>query len=88
MDKQKQRGTNKLGSIYQITIEGIVDDRWSDWFHGMEICPYKDSEGNVVTTFSGLVADQAALRGLLVKLWDLNTIIIAVKKIGPLKEGC
>ena len=88
MKKRDHRSEKGVGFVYQITIEGIVKDSWSDWFHGMEIISYEYSEGNVVTTFSGWVADQAALRGLLIKLWDLNTTIIAVNKIGSVKDDC
>jgi hypothetical protein len=34
-----------------------------------------------VTTLTGPVADQAALRGMLSKIWDLNLALIAVHQI-------
>jgi len=34
--------------------------------------------GLPVTTRTGLVADQAALRGILCKLWDLNLTLISI----------
>jgi len=34
--------------------------------------------GLLVTTLTGPVADQAALRGILCKLWDLNLTLISI----------
>jgi hypothetical protein len=36
--------------------------------------------GNV-TTLRGMIKDQAALRGILVKIWDLNLRLIAINII-------
>jgi hypothetical protein len=61
---------------YQIQVRGKLDASWSDWFSGMTIT----SESGI-TTLTGPVADQAALRGLLSKIWDLNLILISVTRI-------
>jgi hypothetical protein len=63
------------GSVYQITIQGNLDPQWSTWFNKMEICY---DEENQITTITGPIADQAELRGILNKLWDLNKSLIAV----------
>ena len=34
-----------------------------------------------VTTLTGPVADQSALRGILSKIWDLNLTLISVRRI-------
>jgi hypothetical protein len=34
-----------------------------------------------ITTLTGPVADQAALRGLLSKIWDLNLVLISATRI-------
>jgi hypothetical protein len=62
-------------TAYRIQILGQLDASWSDWFEGMNIvCNGKTS------TLKGPVADQAALRGILVKLWDLHLSIISVSQ--------
>jgi hypothetical protein len=38
-------------------------------------------DGSPSTTLTGPVADQAALRGLLCALWDLNLTLISVARI-------
>ena len=65
--------------IYQIRVQGRLDENWSDWFSGMTIT----FEGGV-TTLTGPVADQAALRGLLTRIWDLNLTLLSVTRGGEL----
>jgi len=68
------------GQVYQIGVEGRLDESWSDWFDGMTISP-----GSDITTLAGAVADQPALRGILFKIWDLNLTLISVIRIGTKK---
>jgi hypothetical protein len=63
--------------VYQIKVQGVLDERWSDWFDGMAITP----EGGV-TTMTGPVVDQAALHGILSKIRDLNLRLISVTQMG------
>ncbi len=64
---------------YQIKVEGKLDEGWSDWFSGMAVTFERGS--TPITTLTGPVADQAALRGMLCKLWDLNLTLISVRRI-------
>ena len=66
---------------YQIKLKGIICEDWSGWFNGMKITTQKESEENQITTLRGVVFDQAALRGILCKIWDLNMTIISVSQI-------
>jgi hypothetical protein len=34
-----------------------------------------------ITTLTGPVPDQAALRGMLIKIWDLNLILLSVNAV-------
>lgn len=65
-------------SLYQITINGNLDPNWSTWFNWMEVS-FQDKSR--ITTLTGKVADQAELRGILNKIWDLNKTIIAVSRL-------
>ena len=69
------RNRNKP-AIYQITVEANLDLKWSDWFDGFTITPLGNSE----TSLTGLVADQAALHGLLGKIRDLGLPLLLVKR--------
>ena len=65
--------------LYRIEIEGKLDERWSDWFSGLTVV--ENGLGNPpITTLVGLI-DQAALRGILCKLWDLNLTLISVRRV-------
>jgi hypothetical protein len=63
-------------AAYQIKVQGKLDESWSDWFSGMDIACE-----NGITTLTGAVVDQVALRGILSKIWDLNLGLISVTPI-------
>ena len=67
--------------IYQMTVQGYLDERRADWFDGMVIEPQVDAEGMSVTRLTGEVVDQAALHGLLRKLYDLGLSLLSIKRI-------
>lgn len=69
------------GHVYRITVLGELDGHWSEWFGGLRVSSERESDGSAVTTLSGTVADQAALRGILVGLWDLNVVLLSVLRI-------
>ena len=60
--------------VYQIKIEGHLDDQWADWFEGLSVTLEED--GNTLLT--GQVIDQAALHGLLKKVRDLGMPLLSV----------
>jgi hypothetical protein len=74
-------GQTAAGLGYQITIRGKLDKAWADWFDGLTIAYEASGDGATVTTLTGAVADQAALRGILHKLWDLNMVLISILPI-------
>lgn len=67
-------------SIYRIELRGRLDASWAEWCDGMAIASVEKSDGSVLTTLTGPVADQSALRGLLCRLWDLNLAVISVTR--------
>ena len=64
---------------YQITVESVLDARWSAWFDGLTVT--SDARGR--TTIAGPITDQAALHGLLAKIRDLGLPLIAVDRLEP-----
>lgn len=62
---------------YELRVEGHLDENWSTWFDGMAVT--REDDGT--TTLRGLVADQAALHGLLTKVRDLAVTLISVEVI-------
>ena len=74
----KRKGDER--AVYRITVEGTLDDRWSDWFSGLAVVAGGEGKGTPMTTLTGLM-DQAALRGILNKVWDLNLTLVSVVPI-------
>jgi hypothetical protein len=73
MDKEYQAGP----IVYQIRIAGHLDEGWSDWFEGLQIEPHLHGK----TCITGPVADQAALHGILNRIFDLGLALISVRRI-------
>ncbi len=61
--------------IYRIKIDGKLHEKWAQWLNGM-IIKIKECSNNTIILIT--VPDQAALRGILNKLWDLNLTLISV----------
>jgi hypothetical protein len=57
-----------------ITVGNHLEPSWSEWFDGLTIT---NSE-NGLAVLSGLIADQAALHGVLAKIRDLGMPLIDV----------
>ena len=73
----KQKTDPSQPTIYQIRIEGHLDDQWKDWFGGLTIT----LEENGDTLLTGPIIDQAALFGLLKKVRDLGMPLASVNRI-------
>jgi hypothetical protein len=66
---------------YQIKVKGWLDERWSEWFDNMTITNLSDSSNEPVTLFTGRVIDQAALHGLLTKIYNLGLPLLSINRI-------
>jgi hypothetical protein len=64
-------------ATYQIKVPGELDETWSDWVGGMTITVESEGDGPPTTTLTGTV-DQAALQGLLRRLYSLGLPLISV----------
>ena len=62
-------------NIFQIKIAGQLHEKWAHWLNGKIIKIQECSNDTIILI---VVPDQAALRGVLNKLWDLNLTIISV----------
>jgi hypothetical protein len=68
-----------MTSVFEIRLQGLLDDRWAEWFDGLRIIPQPDG----TTVLSGPVADQAALQGLLRRIADLGMTLLSVNTLEP-----
>jgi hypothetical protein len=62
--------------IIEIRISGNLDQDWSDWFDNFQITNQENE-----TILTGSVQDQAALFGLLTKLYSLGLRLISLQRI-------
>ena len=69
-------------TFYEIRIEGHLSSSWSSWFEEMEI----HHKANGETVLCGLVVDQTALHGILMRIRDLGLPLISVNRFGKQKE--
>jgi hypothetical protein len=68
--------------IYEIRIQGHLQDKWAERFHGMELT--RESDGS--TTLYGPLPDQTALHSILLMIGNLNLRLISVSEITPEQE--
>lgn len=63
-------------AFYEIRVQGILDENWSEWFGGLDVRPLDSG----VTVLAGPIRDQSALHGLLNKIRDLGLPLLSVER--------
>jgi hypothetical protein len=64
-------------ATYQIKVPGKLDERWIDWSGDVTVTADCEGVEQPVTTLTGTI-DQAALLGLLRRLYSLGLPLISV----------
>ncbi len=82
-----EAGRGSSPRTYELRVEGGLDPRWSDWFGSLAVEFTTDRVGLPVTILRGPVPDQAALRGILAKLWDLSLTVLSVVRLDEMTTG-
>jgi hypothetical protein len=72
----------KVEAFYEIRVKGHLDPSWSDWLGGLEIVSQADNE----TSLRGPIIDQAALHGILDKLYAMNLPILSMVQVKDDRE--
>jgi hypothetical protein len=70
------------GSTYEIWFEGTLEVEPSAWLNGLSRIEEVRRGDASITCLTLHVADQAALRGVLNRLWDLNLTLAGVRRVG------
>jgi hypothetical protein len=73
-------GRRRAGGLVEIRVSGHLDSSWSNWLGDLQVRPTAGGE----TLLTGHVEDQAALRGILEKLYRAN---IPLMSINPAVES-
>jgi hypothetical protein len=69
--------TAAQGEFFEIHVKGHLDDSCSDWLEGLEVKLLENGE----TILYGQIGDQAALMGILNRLYGLNIKLLSLSKI-------
>jgi hypothetical protein len=75
--------TSSQPAAYEIRVKGHLGPRLARLFEGLEVTTGFAHDGAPVSTLSGLIADQSALHGVLVKIRDLGMQIVSVNQVDP-----
>ena len=68
---------------YEIQVKGHLDDHWASRFDGFSLTTGFTKDGIPITSFSGVIVDQAALHGMLTVIRDMGLQLLSVKRLGP-----
>jgi len=71
------------GREYRIRVEGRIGQRWLAWFDDLAISATDEEQAGqspAITTLTGVMPDQAALAGLLQKLYSLGLPLVEVRQ--------
>ena len=68
--------------VYEIRIQGHLDQHWSAWFDGLTIS--NESDGS--TLLRGSLVDEAALHGVLIKVRDLALPLLALNRVAAMER--
>jgi hypothetical protein len=77
MKEAKRKPTLDRPAAYEIKVPGHLDQSWTEWDGRMTVTVDIDDDGLPVTTLTGTI-DQAALQGLLRRLYSLGLPLISV----------
>ena len=76
----KQKLTLYEPVTYHIEVPGVLDESWADWVDDMTVTAEDNDDAQPVTTLISTM-DQAALQGLLRRLYALGLPLISVEWI-------
>lgn len=79
---QENRRTESFGTgggFFEIRVRGHLDSKWADWLEGLEVELLENGE----MVLSGDIVDQAALMGVLNRLYRLNLALRSVNEVRP-----
>lgn len=79
MKQQHQRIALDEPAIYQIRLQGMISQHWLGYFDEMEIS-VDGEDGTAITTLIGQIVDQAALQGMLQKIYTLGLVLLKVER--------
>jgi hypothetical protein len=80
MEEKRQRIPLEQPAAYEIQVQGVIGQGWLDYFDDMQMA-VEGEDGWAITTLTGRMTDQAALQGLLQKLYNLGLVLLRVERL-------
>jgi hypothetical protein len=77
MAKKKMKHIQDEPSTYQIRLKGHLSSQWATYFDGFVLTNSENGEA----LLTGVIADQAALHGVLAKIRDLGLPLLSVNRV-------
>jgi hypothetical protein len=78
--------TMEGAAIYRIRVRGRLNTDLSDRLEGMHIENLQSNDGKAESVLEGSILDQAALAGVLNKLYELHLPVMTVVCLGDPKN--
>lgn len=75
--KRLTRHPHESHLTVEIIVDGLLDKRWSVWLDELQIAPINESQ----TSIYGVLPDQAALFGVLVRLHNMGLPLVSFRRI-------
>jgi hypothetical protein len=82
----KQPDGTDEAATYEIQFLGRLEVELSAWLGGRSQVSEVIDGDPPLTRLTVRVPDQAALRGVLNRLWDLNVTLTSVRRVGPVPD--
>jgi hypothetical protein len=79
MERHSQRIALDEPAVYQIQVQGVISQHWLGYFDEMKIS-VEGEDGTAITTLSGQIVDQAALQGMLQKIYTLGLVLLKIER--------
>ena len=67
--------------LYCIKLCGLVGRERLSWYDDTRITYERVPDCSPITVWRGTIADQAKLRGVLTRMWDMNLTVLSVTRI-------
>jgi hypothetical protein len=80
MEELKPKLSLDRQATYKIEVPGLISERWSNWYVEIALTVRYDNDEQPITTLTGTM-DQAALQGLLRRLYSLGLPLISVNNL-------
>ena len=76
-EPRNTQASHPKGRWFEIRVKGHLNSQWSDWLEGLQVKLLDNGE----MILSGHLVDQAALMGLLNRLYNLNLTLLSVNEV-------